>query len=369
MSSPSSTEVDAAPNLYGRDLPALTDLVRQYGVPDFHASHIYRWMYGRRNFDPGSWTDLSKRLRERIRAEFRVSPGTLGDRASAADGTVKFRVRLHGGGSVEAVYMEHDDRVTLCISSQVGCALACDFCLTGRMGLLRQLDPGEIVGQVALIQKDRGLGERPVNVVFMGMGEPLHNYDGVVGALRLLTSEDGFGLSRKRITVSTAGMAEAIERLATEGLRTRLAVSLNATTDTLRSQLMPINRKYPIERLVQACRRYAEASGERFTFEYVLLAGVNDRDEDVRRLAKLARTLPVKVNLIPFNSVPGWLDFRPPAIARVETIRDGLLAAGVPARVRWSRGAEARAACGQLALLPGRPPASRRDRPRDGEKQ
>jgi len=349
------------------DREGLTDLVRRYDVPDYHGAQIFRWIYRRRRFDPLGWTDLSRRLRERLAGEVRVVPGRLADSARAKDGTMKYRTELSGGGSVESVYMEHADRVTLCVSSQRGCALACDFCLTGRMGLLRHLDAGEIAGQVALIQQEHRITERPVNVVFMGMGEPLHNYDGVVGALRLLTAEEGFGLSRKRITVSTAGMAEAIERLAGEPVHPRLAVSLNATTDELRSELMPINRKYPIARLVEACRVYSRATKERFTFEYVLLHGVNDADEDVRRLARLVRPLPAKVNLIPLNAVPQWLRYRPPGRERVTAIRDALLDAGVPTSVRWSRGTDARAACGQLALLPEHPLKSRRARYRYGE--
>jgi 23S rRNA (adenine2503-C2)-methyltransferase len=191
----------------------------------------------------------------------------------------------------------------------------------------------------------------------MGMGEPLHNYDGVTAALRLLLDPRGFGLSRKRITVSTSGLAPAIEKLAASGLKPRLAVSLNATDDETRSRLMPINRRYPIGRLVEACRTYATATGDPFTFEYVLLAGVNDTDEDVRRLPAIVRGLPAKLNLIPFNPVPGRLDYGPPRSQRVETIRDRLLEAGLRVSIRWSRGAEARAACGQLAL-----PVARRGR-------
>jgi 23S rRNA (adenine2503-C2)-methyltransferase len=222
------------------------------------------------------------------------------------------------------------------------------------MGLDRHLSAGEIVGQVALIQDDRKLGSAPFNVVFMGMGEPLHNYDGVLAAFRLLTAADGFALSRRRITVSTSGLAPAIERLAGEPERPRLAVSLNATTDTVRDRIMPVNKKYPIARLLEACRLYARRTGEPFTFEYVLLEGVNDTDGDVERLAKLLRANPVKLNLIPFNPVPGWLPYRPPARERIVAIRDRLLAQDLRVSIRWSRGAQARAACGQLALLPDR---------------
>jgi 23S rRNA (adenine2503-C2)-methyltransferase len=184
----------------------------------------------------------------------------------------------------------------------------------------------------------------------MGMGEPLHNYDSVLAAVRLLHDPEGFGLSRQRITVSTSGLVPSIDRLAQEEVRPRLAVSLNATTDETRSRLMPINRKYDIECLLDACRRYTESTGERFTFEYVLLAGVNDFDDDVRRLIELVRRVPAKINLIPFNEVPDLLDYRAPSKERIVDFRDRLLAARARASIRWSRGAEARAACGQLAL-------------------
>jgi 23S rRNA (adenine2503-C2)-methyltransferase len=345
------------PNLYGMNREALADFLQRYAAPAFHADQIYRWLYARRRFDPTGWTDLSKELRERITAETVVDPGRLSARAEAEDGTVKYRVDCAGGDAVEAVCMEQAGRRTLCVSSQIGCALGCDFCLTGRMGLKRHLLAGEIVGQIALIVEDRDLTGSAFNVVFMGMGEPLHNLDGLLAALELLVSAEGFALSRRRITVSTAGLVPGIERLAREPVRPRLAVSLNATTDEVRDRVMPVNRKHPIAELVRACRTYARTTGESPTFEYVLLAGVNDTEADLRRLAGLARSVPAKINLIPFNPVPGWLQYRPPGKRRVESIRDRLLEAGLRVSIRWSRGAEARAACGQLALLPAGDPA------------
>jgi 23S rRNA (adenine2503-C2)-methyltransferase len=251
--------------------------------------------------------------------------------------------------------MVQRERVTMCISSQVGCALACDFCLTGKMGLTRHLTPGEIVGQVTLLQDDRSLGDTPFNLVFMGMGEPLHNYDGVLGAFRILTDPDGLGMSRRRITVSTSGLVPEIERLSREPARPRLAVSLNATTDAIRERLMPVNKRWPIASLLAACRAYAKTTGEPFTLEYVLLEGVNDSDADVARLEKLLRANPAKLNLIPFNAVPEWLDYKPPSRERITAIRDRLLSKDLRVSIRWSRGADARAACGQLAILGERP--------------
>jgi 23S rRNA (adenine2503-C2)-methyltransferase len=218
------------------------------------------------------------------------------------------------------------------------------------MGFVRHLSAGEILGQVILILADRNVPER-FNIVFMGMGEPLHNYDGVLSAVRTLCDPEGFGLSRRRITISTAGLAPAIERLGAEPVRPRLAVSLNATTDDVRNRIMPINRNYPLDRLLRACRAFAERARESFSIEYVLLHGVNDSDDDIDRLGRIVRSLPAKLNLIPFNPVPGALAYEPPDRRRVHRILDRLLASNVPASVRWSRGAEARAACGQLAVL------------------
>ncbi len=340
-------------NLYGLDRDLLGESVAGLGARPFHARQIFRWLYHFGRFDPSGWTDLPAPLRAKLKEGFRVDPGTIEAAVSATDGTVKYRIALAGGGTVEAVSMVQRGRPTLCLSSQVGCALDCDFCLTGRMGLVRNLEPGEIVGQVARIREDRRL-EGTFNVVFMGMGEPFHNFDRVMAAVRLLADPDGFAISHRRITVSTSGLVPGIERLAAETVRPRLAVSLNATTDATRSRLMPVNRKYPIARLLEACRAFTRATGDRFTLEYVLLRGVNDTDADVARLARIVRGQRAKLNLIPFNPVPGWLDYQPTPRARVETIRDRLLALGAPVSIRWSRGAEARAACGQLALLPDR---------------
>ncbi|HKQ62560.1 MAG TPA: 23S rRNA (adenine(2503)-C(2))-methyltransferase RlmN [Candidatus Polarisedimenticolaceae bacterium] len=338
-------------NLYGLELPQLALALAGLELRGYQPRQIYHWIYARRAFDPLDWTDQPRALRARLAREFTVEPGRIADRLPAADGTVKYRIALAGGDEVESVEMQQSGRATLCVSSQVGCALGCDFCLTGKMGLRRHLTPGEIVGQVARIQEDRALAAGSFNVVFMGMGEPLHNYDAVLAALRLLADPAGCGLSLRRITVSTAGLAPAIERLAAEPRRPRLAVSLNATSDAVRDRIMPINRRYPLARLRQACELWAARTGEPFTFEYVLLAGVNDSDAELGRLPQLIRGLPAKVNLIPFNAVPQWLAYQPPDRARVLAVRDRLLGRGVRTSIRWSRGAQARAACGQLALL------------------
>jgi 23S rRNA (adenine2503-C2)-methyltransferase len=341
---------DSAPNLFGLDPAGLATALAEHGAERFRAAQARRWMYARGVLDPRAWSDFPLRLRESLARDARIDAGTIGARTEARDGTIKYRIELTRGGAVETVFMVQHGRITLCLSSQVGCALGCTFCLTATMGLVRQLDAGEIVGQVALVRADRELAGHPFNVVFMGMGEPLHNYDAVVAALALLVDPQGFALSHRRITVSTSGLAPAIERLAEEPLRPRLAVSLNATTDELRDRLMPINRRYPIERLVAASQQFARTTGERVTLEYVLLAGVNDTAADAKRLARLARRVPARVNLIPFNEVPGALPFRRPARADVVAFRDRLHAAGAQASIRFSRGSDARAACGQLAV-------------------
>jgi len=351
MNRPASSDSSDRINLFGLDREQIGASLARFDAPGFHAGQVYRWIYGKGCFDVDGWTDLPADLRSALARVVRVDPGQFAGRAVASDGTIKYRARLTGGGEVECVYLVQSERVTLCVSSQVGCALGCDFCLTARMGLVRQMDAGEIAGQVALIRRDRDLTRTPINLVFMGMGEPLHNYDAVLGAIRLLTDVEGFAIPARRITVSTSGLVPAIERLAGEATRPRLAVSLNATTDEVRDRLMPINRRYPIDRLLEACRRFHEITEERFTFEYVLLAGVNDGDDDIARLARIGRRCGAKLNLIPFNAVPEWLDYRPPDRSRVIEIRDRLLREGARASIRWSRGADAQAACGQLALL------------------
>jgi 23S rRNA (adenine2503-C2)-methyltransferase len=344
---------DKAPNLYGMERGELEAFLEPFGAARYNAGQVYRWLYSRGVLDPSGWTDLSLSMRERISGACCVDPGRIASSDGDSDGTVKYRIELCDGKAVEAVFMEQDGRLTLCISSQVGCALGCDFCLTGTMGLQRNLSAGEIVGQVLRIREtDPGAAE-PFNIVFMGMGEPLHNFKAVTAALRILADPRGFGISRKRITLSTAGLAPAIEKLAAEPVRPRLAISLNAVDDELRSRLMPINRRYPLETLLRACRAYAEATGDRITFEYVLLKGVNDRDRDISGLVGLLRRHRAKLNLIAFNPVPGLLRYDRPSRERIERVRDRLLEAGAAVSIRRSRGRNVRAACGQLALPDG----------------
>jgi len=337
-------------NLYGKSRQELETLLQPWTDRPFHARQVYGWMHakGERNF--ARMTNLPVALRTSLAGEYRIALPEVEVRRKSRDGTVKYLLRLEDGKAVEAVYIPEARRITLCISSQIGCPLACVFCLTGRMGLVRNLSPGEIAGQVALLAADHGLAANTYNLVFMGMGEPLHNYENVMTAFRLLTDPRGFGIAPRHITLSTAGVVPGIRKLAAEEPRPRLAVSLSATTDDLRDELMPINRAFPLPILFAALREISLAPRERVTFEYVLLRGINDSPSDAVRLASLAGPMPVKVNLIPYNEacVEGYAA---PLPAAARAFRDLLLARGIRASIRKRRGADISAACGQLAIL------------------
>jgi 23S rRNA (adenine2503-C2)-methyltransferase len=339
-------------NLYGWDAPALAALLAPLGAKPYAARQVSAWMYRRRARAFAEMTDLSASLRSAMAARFTIEAPRIARRFPSIDGTVRYLIALPRGGEVEAVAIPERGRMTFCISSQVGCALACTFCMTGTLGLTRHLSPGEIAGQVDLLMEDTGFAVNHFNIVFMGMGEPLHNYDGTVAALRVLSGSEGFAIGAKRITVSTAGLAPEIERLADEGLRVRLALSLSATTDETRSRLFPINRRYPIARLMEACRVWAGQTGEKVFLEYVLLAGENDSAEDAARLARLARPVAERINLIPFNET-SVLPHRATPFAEVTRFRDALVARGFRASIRRSRGRDVAGACGMLAFGAG----------------
>ena len=337
-------------NLYGLSVEELSEVLRPLDARSFTARQVASHLYGRGLRDFARMTDLPAALRRSLAERFAARLPEPERILESSDGTIRYVLTLPAGGSVEAVFIPDRGRVTFCISSQAGCALDCAFCMTATLGLQRDLAPGEIAGQVALLMERHRLEPNRFNVVLMGMGEPLHNYDAVVSALRLLcTPGTGFGLSPRRITVSTVGLVPRIEALAREAVVPRLAVSLNATTDAVRSKLMPINRKYPIARLLEACRAFLAVSGNRLTLEYVMLAGVNDAPADLERLARLAAAVPARVNLIPFNATPE-LAFAPSPDDIVRSFWTGLVERGVMASVRRSRGRDIRAACGQLAF-------------------
>ncbi|MFN3883952.1 MAG: 23S rRNA (adenine(2503)-C(2))-methyltransferase RlmN [Rhodocyclaceae bacterium] len=345
-------------NLLDFDIEGLTAWFAQLGEKSFRARQVLSWIHGFGVDDFGQMTDVAKRLRAKL-AEVAEIRGPVPVRDStAADGTRKWLLGVGQGNAVETVFIPEAGRGTLCVSTQVGCALACAFCSTGRQGFNRNLTTAEIIGQLWHANRLLGAVKRPgvsdskerviSNVVLMGMGEPLANYDNVVAALRLMLDDHAYGLSRRRVTVSTAGMVPAIDRLR-EDCPVALAVSLHAPTDALRDRLVPLNRKYPLRELMAACRRYLENAPRDFiTFEYVLLAGVNDRAEDARALLKLVRDVPCKFNLIPFNPFPDS-GFSKPCAENVRRFQEILMAADIVTTVRKTRGDEIDAACGQLA--------------------
>jgi len=343
---------DARVNLLGLSRQGLEEFFAGLGEKPFRARQLMSWMYrfGVSDFD--AMTDISKALRGRLKEIAEIRTPAIRSLHGAADDTRKWMLSMDGGQAIETVFIPEPARGTLCISSQVGCAMDCAFCATGKQGFNRNLSAAEIVGQVWMANRELGYqpdGERIVtNVVFMGMGEPLANYRNVVPAIQVLVDDYGFNISRRRVTVSTSGLVPQMERLGEE-CNVALAVSLHAADDALRDELVPINRRHPIEELLDACWRYAERRANRhITFEYVLLDGVNDREADMRRLAKLLAHRPAKVNLIPFNPFPGTAFRRSPE-AVVERCRDFLLRKGIRTTIRRTRGDEIDAACGQLA--------------------
>ena len=341
--------------LLGKSIDELRGYVASLGEAPYRAKQIYRALYAERRFDFAAMTNLPAALRARLAAEARISLPRVVRRFASADGSVRFLMALEAdagrAAQIETVFMPAEGRQTICISTQAGCAVDCHFCLTAQLGLIRNLSAGEIVGQalVALAEHGEAALAPRTNVVLMGQGEPLLNYEAVMAAVRIMLDAEGMGISPRHVTLSTSGIVPGIERLAREPVRPKLAISLNASTDEQRDAVMPINRKYPLARLLEACREYPLRTWESLTFEYVLLGGVNDAPEDARRVARLVSDLRAKVNLIPWN--PGALAYRAPEAARVEEFRRVLVAKGVPAFVRLSRGQDVFAACGQLALV------------------
>lgn len=331
------------------ELPELEAELSKRGVQAFHARQLYRWIYKRGVTDIDRMTDLSRALRERIKAEFTLTtPRILADDCSV-DGTRKLLLELTDSRCIEAVFIPDTPAMTFCISTQVGCAMSCGFCLTGKMGLVRNLTAGEIAGQVRVLATATGMLDQAFNIVLMGMGEPLHNYVNTMKALRMLHSEHGLAVSPRRITLSTVGLVPALEHLAQEPLMPNLAISLHATTDEQRTALVPPNRRYPLAAILDACRRFPLKKRNRITFEYVLLEGVNDSPEDARRLVKLLAGIKSKVNLIPLNPAPG-IPYGRPSDERVNRFAQILADGHLTVSVRKSRGRDIRAACGQLIV-------------------
>jgi 23S rRNA (adenine2503-C2)-methyltransferase len=346
-----STKTDLA----ALDRAGLEALLAELGEPKYRAGQIYRWIHRRGVTDVAQMTDLSKKLREKLTDRAFVGAMSIARVEKAADGTRKYALKTKKGDVVEAVFIPDasaEGRNTLCISSQVGCAIDCKFCLTASLGLLRNLEAHEIAEQITRVKEDLGTlvdpeaGPPIQNIVMMGMGEPLQNYANVVSALQMISSEECHNISARRITVSTSGLAPRIPRLGND-VAVNLAVSLNATTDAVRDRIMPINKKYNIEAVLDACRKFPMKHRQRITFEYVLLADENDSDDDARRLVKLLRGIPAKVNVIPFNEHP-YSPFKRPPQERIDAFQRIVSDSGVPVFVRTPRGDDISAACGQL---------------------
>jgi 23S rRNA (adenine2503-C2)-methyltransferase len=382
--------------LLGKSLEELRAYCKSLGEPEYRGGQIYHALYAERKFDFAGMTNLPGSLREKLAREASITLPEVRRRYFSKDGSVRYLLGIGEEGkvfsaedtedaefteksrqtrqkpaAVEVVFMPDEGRQTICISTQAGCAVDCQFCLTAQLGLIRNLTAGEIVGQVLVPLQE--MGEAPektsaaatndatddadegglagrTNVVLMGQGEPLLNFENVMAALRILLDKEGMGLSPKHVTLSTSGIVPGMERLAEEEVRPKLAISLNASNDEQRDALMPINRKYPLKVLMEACRQYPLRNWEHLTFEYVMLGGVNDAAEDARRVVRLLAPLKsVKVNLIPWN--PGALPYKESSEEKIEEFRRILTERGVPAFVRYSRGRDVMAACGQLALI------------------
>jgi len=339
----SSTKIDL------RDLsPAeLREFVSSYGKEKYRTLQLLKWLYQKSVSSFDEMTNLPKKLREEWKQLFSISTLTPLRLHTATDGTKKFLFQLEDGNRIESVLIPERHRLTLCVSTQVGCALGCQFCLTGRKGFRRNLKASEILNQILVAQKSLEDGQSITNIVLMGMGEPLANYENTLKAIQLMTHSDAFKFSSRRVTLSTVGLLPELERLSKGRVPFRLAVSLNATDDETRSRLMPINRQNPLKELLDLCRRFPLRPRERITFEYVLLKGINDSVQDAKRMVRLLKGIPSKVNLIPFNEAPE-IPFKRPSDEEVREFQEVLMAEGLTAIVRSSKGGDISAACGQL---------------------
>ncbi len=340
--------------LLGKSAEELRAFFASLGEPAYRGAQVYRALYVERRFDFATMTNVPAALRARLAEEASITLPRIVRRFPSVDGSIRYLFSIGGEDAkpaqIESVFMPKEARQTICISTQAGCAVDCHFCLTAQLGLIRNLTAGEIIGQVLVaLQENREQLTPQTNVVLMGQGEPMLNYDATMAAVRIMLDPNGVALAPRHVTLSTSGIVPGIERLGQEKIRPNLAISLNASTDEQRDALMPINRKYPLGVLLDACHCYPLRPREYFTFEYVLLGGVNDSPEDARRVVRLLAHIRAKVNLIPWN--PGNLPYRAPAPERIEDFKTILLEKGVPAFVRYSRGQDVFAACGQLALI------------------
>lgn len=341
-----------ARNLFGQERGALESLALSLGEPAYRGRQLHLWLHRKRARSLADMTSLPKIFRERLGGDHVVARPEVAERRTSSDGTRKYLFRLEGGATVESVFIPEARRRTICISTQAGCPLKCAFCLTGIAGFTRNLRTPEILGQVATVMDEAPRENKPWNVVVMGMGEPLLNYEATVSALRILMDPEGFAVAPRRLTLSTVGILPALERLAAEPVRPNLAISLHAPSVELRRRLMPVEDRYPLEQVIDAARRYPIPRGGLVTYEYVLLRGVNDAPAQARQLARLLGGGRAKVNLIPLNPAPE-IPFEPPTEGAVDAFCEILAAAHLTVSVRRSRGRDILAACGQLHLRRG----------------
>ena len=349
---------EALQDFYNLSYDELVEVLEtRFGASRFRATQLFEWVYRKGVTDFEVMTNIGRELRDKLAAVFFFPKARIHERQISSDGTRKYLFEVEGGDLVESVMIKQPNRMTLCVSSQVGCAMGCKFCRTATMGLKRSLSTSEIIRQDnGVIEDAKSFGDAFSNIVFMGMGEPLHNFDGVTRAVKILTDQYGFSMSPRKVTVSTVGLVPAIRKLAASGVSVSLAVSLNATTDEVRSQVMPVNHRYPISELLAAIKEFPVGPRKKVTIEYVMLGGINDTQEDMRRLAAMMRGMPVKINLIPYNDNAG-LGFDSPTREWVHTWQRYLNTQGQQAFIRWSKGQDIAAACGQLAT------ATKRERP------
>jgi 23S rRNA (adenine2503-C2)-methyltransferase len=343
-------------------LPKITDLTAEaltaWAIENnekpFRAGQIFQWLYHHRVDNPDQMLNLSRSFRQKLAGSFSFNRIRIIEKKTATDGTVKLLQQLHDGLAIESVLLHHEDHHTVCISTQVGCAMGCRFCRTAGLGLIRNLSCGEIVEQVLNCQSLLPEGETVRNIVYMGMGEPFHNYDATIASLKIFLNHHGFSFSSRRITVSTSGLVPGIERFGRETqAKANLAISLNGVTQEARQQLMPISRRHSLEDLIEACRQFPKEARKRITFEYILLKDITDALASARQLVRLLHGIRAKVNLIPFNETPD-LPFRSPAPETIKAFQQYLLDHGLLATLRTSRGGDIDAACGQLAADRGR---------------
>jgi 23S rRNA (adenine2503-C2)-methyltransferase len=335
-------------NLVGAGLDEIGAAITALGEPAYRARQVFAGIYRRRVQSWENCTDIAKSLRQKLAEKYCIEYPKSLQIFQSSDGTRRYLFAVSAGQRIESVFIPEERRDTCCISTQVGCAVGCLFCVTGKLRFRRNLTAGEIIGQVLALQSDRGTGARRLNIVVMGMGEPMHNYEQVMKAIRLMVDPHGLALSPRRITLSTSGIVPGIERLSTEPVIPNLAISLNATTDEVRDKLIPINRKWNIEALLNACRNFPLKARSRITFEYVLIEDVNDTPEDAHRLVQLMKGLKKKINLIPLNSDP-WISLKKPAEERILAFQKILADHHLTASIRRPRGNDVSAACGMLA--------------------